>query len=175
MSTCTFGVILGLCVRMAPMTFSSIVNHFRILDLRFYRMRQSQHDEALRTDDGTTSFRKALQERNLEPCRPSNDFPWYLFLTLPSRSTNCSSRFRFRVKRLLTIRFVKPSFGWSGGGGQKIGTVRLEPRIGELEQLNKLCLCDCWLDVSFHSSNSSELIGKICNWTTSSYRCYHRE
>ncbi len=67
-------------------------------------------------------------------------FPWYSFLAMPRWSAICSSRFGFRVKRLLTIRFVKPSFGWSGGGGQRSRTVRLEARIGELEQLKKFCL-----------------------------------
>ncbi len=47
MTICTFGVILGLCVHMAPMNVCSnaLVS---FLDLRFDRKRQPQHDEALR-------------------------------------------------------------------------------------------------------------------------------
>ncbi len=118
----------------------------------------SRHSTSRWTDGGTTCLRKALQEGSFEHCRPSDDFPWYSFLALSSWSVNYSSRFGFRVKILLTIGFFRSSFGWSGGGGQRRGTVRLESRIGESEQLKKLCLCDWWLDVRFHGSNGSEFI-----------------
>ncbi len=118
----------------------------------------SRHSTSRWTDDVATSFRKTPQEGNCEHCQTSNDFPWYSFHAMPIWSANRYSR--FRVKWLLTFGFVKPSCGWNRAGGQSNGTVRLESRIGELEQLKKLCLCDCWLDVSFHSSNSSEVICK---------------
>ncbi len=68
------------------------VYHCRILDLRFDRKRQttttrwsaSRHPSSGWSDDGTTSFRKALQERSFEYCRPSNDFPWYSVLMMSS-------------------------------------------------------------------------------------------
>ncbi len=111
----------------------------------------SRHSTSGGSDGGATSFREALQESSFEHCRPSNDFPWYSFFAMQTWSAICSSRFEFRVKRLLTIRFVKPSFGWGGGGGQRSRAVRLEARILELEQLKKFCLCYFWFDVSFHS------------------------
>ncbi len=128
------------------------------------RWSASRHSTSGRSDGETTSFRKALQERSSEHCRHSNDFVWYSFLAMPSWLTICSSRFGFRVKRLWTIRFVKPSFGWSGCGGQRSKTVRLEVRIRELEQLKKLCLCYFWLDVSFQvqtAQNSGSQLGSV--------------
>ncbi len=154
-------------VAWIPWTFPQMcLYHFRKLDLKFDRKRQPQHDKALRGIQAVGYF---------EHCRPSNDFPWYSFLPMPSWSAVCSSGFGFRAKRLLNITFVKPSFEWIGSEGQWSRTVRLELRIGELEQLKKLCLYDVWLDVSIHSSNCSELICKVHNWAISSYRYYHKE
>ncbi len=55
-------------------------------------------------------------------------------------SSNLFFQIRISSKKTITIRFVKPSFGRSGGGGQRSRTVRLEARIGELEQLKEQLL-----------------------------------
>ncbi len=85
-------------------------------------------------------------------------FKWF-----PVRLLSCDAKLignlffliRFSSKKTINYQVFKPSLGWSGGGGQRSRTVRLESRVWELEQLKNLCLWDFWLDVGFDSSNCS--------------------
>ncbi len=113
-----------------PWTFPQMcLYHFRFLDQRFDHKHQPQYDEALRCI-------QPVKDRTVEPppsekhCKRAvlNIVGVQMIsrdLAMLSWSAICSSRIGFRVKRPLTIRFVKPSFGWSGDGGQRSGTVRL--------------------------------------------------
>ncbi len=93
-------------IRMAPMNFSSnVLISSSKPGSKIWPKKPPTRWSASRhsTDHGTTSFRKALQKGNLEHSRPSNDFPWYSFLALPSWLVNRSSRFGFRDYYLLGL------------------------------------------------------------------------
>ncbi len=80
-----------------------------------------------------------------------------IYIQYPKKWSFCGpSSAQKKQFTFLHIRFVMPCFGWSGGVVQRSRTARLEARIGELEQLKKLCLCNFWLDVSFQSFQTAQ-------------------
>ncbi len=130
-----------------PWTFPQMcLYHFRIPDLRSDWKRYPQQDKALRgiqtVDDPTVEptpsekhcKREVLNIVGLQMISRDTQFLW----------CRADRQSVLRAKRLLNMRFVNPSFGWNWSGEQWSREVRLESRIGELEEQNKLWLCDFW-------------------------------